>query len=398
MRIHLDANSGIAGDMFMAACLDLGLDQAELVSALKTIDLPDWSLEVKRELRGGIGGLHVDVIYPAEKKHRHLPNILALINNSGLPTPVKERACAMFVMLGDAEGKVHGVAPEKVHFHEVGAVDSIVDICAAAFAAWRLGFTEVTSSPVPVGSGTITCDHGQMPVPVPAVSELFNRYNIPIKPDSIEKELVTPTGAAILASLVDRFTASPLTRIDHIGYGLGRRNLADRANALRILAQKDDNASVSNDVDATDAELQHERIGVLSTHIDDMNPEWYGLLWERLFAEGALDMALIPMTMKKGRPGIRLEVIVPPGKEKAMAKLVLTHTTALGVRFEQMDRLILRRNQSTFETPWGPVQTKNAQGINRIEYEDLAKIAREQEWPLPKAHQMVLPFLTKNDA
>ncbi len=392
MRIHLDLGSGIAGDMFMAACLDLGLDRDELKAALSTMPLPDgWDLIASKDKKAGIAGTHVDVAYPHEHAHRHLSHIAEMIENSELPAPVQDKAKAIFRTLAEAEAQVHGTTPEKVHFHEVGAVDSIVDVCGAAYAYWRLGIKEVTATKVPTGSGYVVCQHGRMPIPVPAVVEIFKRHDVPTVPDDIESELVTPTGAAILVNIVDGFSACPLGRVDRIGYGLGTRDLPGRANALRILAQ---------DEDATDADgpaLIRETIAVLTTNIDDMNPEWYGGLWETLMDEGAVDVAMIPMTMKKGRPAVRLEVMAPLGKENRLAALILKNTTAIGLRVQQMDRLILPRESLEIETPWGKVRAKEAGGVAKVEFDDLARLAKERGWSLPEAGQRVAPYLADKD-
>ncbi len=385
MNIHLDAGSGLAGNMFLAACLDLGLDQGELTAALKTIDLPDWSLEVDRQRRGGIAGLHVRVVTPPEKKHRHLPDIQRLIEGSTLPEPVRQRAMAIFRTLAEAEGAVHGITSDRVHFHEVGAVDAIVDICAAAFAVWRLGITGVTAGPVPTGSGTVVCQHGAMPLPVPAVAELLRRFRVPLRPDPLEMEWVTPTGAAVLVNLADRFGAMDLDRIDRIGHGLGSREVRGRSNALRILAREDDPPATDHPV--------RERVTVLSAHVDDMNPEWYGPLWERLFQDGALDVALIPMTMKKGRPAVRIEVVCRPADADHLAERVLKHSTAIGVRLATMDRLALPRSMRPLQTPWGILQCKEAGGIWRPEHDQLAALAQRHGWSLPETQQRIAPFL-----
>ena len=387
MKIHMDGGSGIAGNMFLAACLDLGLDQGALLEALQTLPLTPWSLDVTRQKRGGIAGLHLTVAMPAEKKHRHLPDIFAMIQASGLPEPVKQRSMAIFQTLAEAEGVVHGIDPNRVHFHEVGAVDAIIDICGAAFAAWKLDFSEVTAGPIAVGNGTVLCEHGRMSVPVPAVVALFKRFHVPIKPDVVEMERVTPTGAAILVNLVQRFSGSSLTRIDRVGYGLGTRELSGRCNALRLLAQEEESGS--------EAAFNRDWVVVLSSHLDDMNPEWYGPLWSTLLEAGALDVALIPMTMKKGRPGIRLEVVVPLGQEERLARLVLHHTTTLGVRMAPTERLIRVRSSTRLETPWGTVRVKEAGGVFSVEHDDLLELANRQNWSLPQAQQCIAPLLSQ---
>ncbi len=393
MNIYLDAGSGIAGNMFLAACLDLGLDQQELTSALQTIDLSPWSFEVTQQRRGGIAGLHVAVVIEEEKKHRHLPHIQALIEASGLPEPVRERARDIFQILAEAEGTVHGIDADRVHFHEVGAVDAIIDICAAAYAVWRLGISRVTASPIPTGSGSVVCQHGIMPVPVPAVVEICRRHRVPLRPDPLEMEWVTPTGAAILANLTDHFGTMELHRIDRIGNGLGSREVQGRANVLRILAEDAVDSVVEEITDTSANPPRRERVSVLSSHVDDMNPEWYGPLWEQLFQAAALDVALIPMTMKKGRPGVRIEVVCKPEDGERLATLILRHSSALGVRLATMERLVLPRRMRSVQTPWGVLNCKDAGGVWRPEHADLADMAQKQGWSLPEAQQRITPFL-----
>ena len=232
----------------------------------------------------------------------------------------------------------------------------------------------------------VWCQHGHMPVPVPAVAHLLRHRGVPVKPNAVEGELVTPTGAAILVHLVDRFTPSELTRIDRIGYGLGTREIPKHSNALRLLAQDDKET-------AQDLPVHRAWVVVLSSHLDDMNPEWYGPLWDRLFEGGALDVALIPMTMKKGRPGVRIEVVVSPGDEERLAHLVLHHTTTLGVRMATMERMVLPRTQQTIKTPWGGVRCKVSGTGRRVEHDDLAALAKRERWTLPEAQHRITPFL-----
>lgn len=387
MKIHLDLESGISGNMFLGACLDLGLDLKALRAALATLELPGWNLEVKKGQRGGLTGIYLHVRTSHGHTHRHLAPILSMIYGSGLPGPVKKLADQIFIHLAEAEAVVHGVTVEEVHFHEVGAVDAIVDICGAAFAVWKLGIKQVTASAVPTGTGFVVSAHGRLPVPAPAVAELLRKYRVPLRPDAVEAELVTPTGAAILVTLVKKFGAPNLTRIDRMGYGLGSRDLPGRANILRILAQEEEPVQKSG--------LEQDRVAVLSCHIDDMNPEWYGPLWDHLLQAGALDVALIPMTMKKGRPGVRIEVVGSPGQEESLAQIILTHTTALGVRVALMDRYILPRIERSLSTPWGAVRAKEAAGVWRLESDDLVQLAQRQGWSLLVAQQHLTPYLAE---
>ncbi|MBF0294164.1 MAG: nickel pincer cofactor biosynthesis protein LarC [Magnetococcales bacterium] len=387
MHIHLDLEAGIAGNMFLAACLDLGLDPRELREALQGLDLAGWHLDITTERRGGLRGLHVDFRIPHVHAHRHLAPILAMIHASGLPEPVQRLADTIFTKLAEAEAVVHGVSVDEVHFHEVGAMDAILDICGAAFAVWKLDITRVTASPVPTGTGVVNGAHGRLPIPVPAVVELLRAHQARLRPDNVEAELVTPTGAAILVALAERYGPADLTRVDRIGHGLGSRELPGRANLLRILAQNDAPAPTAH------PGLLRERVLVLSCHVDDMNPQWYGPLWEHLAQAGALDVALLPMTMKKGRPGVRIEVVARPDHEEELARILLTHTTSLGVRVDAMERFILPRDERELKTPWGTVRVKVAGGIWRPEHDDLEQLARRQGWSLPEAWQNLAPVL-----
>ncbi|MBF0109348.1 MAG: nickel pincer cofactor biosynthesis protein LarC [Magnetococcales bacterium] len=399
MRIHLDPVSGIAGDMFIAGCLDLGLDREALVEALGTLDLAPWRLDVTRLRRGGMSGLHVAFLLSGEEghshpaaahdhhHHRHLADILALISRSGLPERVKEDAAAMFSLLAEVEGKVHGIDPEEVHFHEVGAEDAILDVCGAAFAVWRLGVTEVTASPVAVGSGMVRCAHGSMPVPVPAVAELFRRFRVPlqVEMEGAVGELTTPTGAVILVHFARRFGPSMLTTIDRCGLGLGTRELPGRTNGLRMLAQESSPAIGGG--------LDRDRVTLITANIDDMNPEWFGPLWDRLFEAGALDVSLSGVTMKKGRPGVRLECMVAMDRAAELARVILEHSTTLGVRMQPCDRFLWPRTEKNVATPWGEIGVKVAAGRCKAEHDDLLRLARKMGWSLPETALRIAPFL-----
>ncbi|MBF0588510.1 MAG: nickel pincer cofactor biosynthesis protein LarC [Magnetococcales bacterium] len=392
MKIHLDLSSGIAGNMFLAACLDLGLDKEPLISALNTLPGIEWQLSVERGLSGGLEGTQVEVHYPHEHVHRHLSDIVTIIEGSELPPAVMKLAKQIFHKLASAEATVHGLSIDEIHFHEVGAVDAIIDICGAAYAVWALGITSVSASPLVTGSGQVRCAHGVMPVPVPAVVELVRNHAIALQPSDLIGEMATPTGVAILAQLAQRFGASELTAIDASGLGLGTRSVKGRANALRILAQHETHDTAV--VDDHHEEMLLESVTVLSTHLDDMNPEWFGPLWDHLFEDGALDVALIPMTMKKGRPATRLEVVSSPDDAQRLARLILHHTTSLGVRIQPMERLIWKRTETTHQTPYGEVRVKQAGTLERLEYDDLARIATTEGWSLPETEITIRRWLS----
>ncbi|WP_085441650.1 nickel pincer cofactor biosynthesis protein LarC [Magnetofaba australis] len=388
MKWHLDLDAGIAGNMFLGACLDLGLDRAALESALASLNLPGWRFTVEEARRGGLRGTHLDVEHDEGHVHRHLPDIERIIDESALSDAVKTRAKDIFAILAEAEGAVHGIAAHKVHFHEVGAVDAIIDICGAAYAFEALGVADVTASKLMAGSGHVRCAHGRMPVPVPAVAQMLARHGIPLAmADSDDLgELATPTGVAILAHLRADYGVRRLERVDAIGVGLGGREVPGRANGLRILAQYAEHFT-------DDSMAQREEVTVLSAHIDDMNPEWYGPLWSLLPEAGALDVALLPMTMKKGRPGVRLEVVCTPDKARELAQLILTHSTTLGVREQSMTRWAAPRSGERVESPWGALGIKRFGSRVSIEHDDLARIAVQQGWPLPQAQRRVDAWL-----
>lgn len=393
MKLHLDLHAGISGDMFLAACLDLGLPHKGLKKALKSLGLPKWVLKAVQEVRGGMAGTRLDIEVPKETEHRRVKEIHALIEASGLSEGVKGRAKGIFTLLALVEGQVHGIDPEAVHFHEVGAADAILDICGAAYAIETLGIREVTASPLCAGRGEVDCDHGVMPVPVPAVAEMVRRFNVPLIANPPEGEWATPTGVAILCHLDPAFGAIELGSIDRIGVGLGGREIPGRANGLRLLLSE----MVEVEEEPVE-EIYRDEAMVLTANIDDMNPEWYGPLWAQLFDAGALDVSLAPLTMKKNRPGSRLEVIAPPPKEEEIARLILRETSSLGVRARRERRWVQARQSRVVETPWGPVRIKRgAGGVWGPEHDDLADLAEQRGVPLARALHDLYPCLPEED-
>ncbi|MBF0159998.1 MAG: nickel pincer cofactor biosynthesis protein LarC [Magnetococcales bacterium] len=382
---HINLDAGISGDMFLAACLDLGLDESDLRRLLQRLDLSGWNVDLQRQQRcHGMMGTRVQVQVDEQHHHRHLHDILAIIERAGLPQPVAERAVDIFHILAAAEATVHGVAPEAVHFHEVGAVDAILDICAAAWAIEQLSPASITATPLQAGCGSVLCQHGRMPVPVPAVAEMVRRYAIPLQPEAVTGEAATPTGVAILAHLAPRYGQFGLKGVTRIGVGLGHKSWPDRTNALRLLVcdktQQPDEGPP----------LLEDQVALLSTHIDDMNPQWYGPLWQQLLDAGALDVTVTPVTMKKGRPAIQLEVMASVPLARQLASLLLQQTTTLGVRWQTVSRLKWARQTEVRNTPWGDVRVIMAGGIARIEFDDLAVVARQQQWSLAQAQQQIL--------
>ncbi len=367
----LEPVGGIAGDMFLAAALDLGVPLAALEGPLRTLGVGQFSLISSRQARHDITGTHLDVRVPEEgHAHRGLADIERLIDASQLPPGARLKARHVFRLLGEAEAKVHGVSVEAVHFHEVGAVDSIVDICGAALALELLGDPEVFSTPPPLGSGTVRIAHGVVPVPVPATLELLR--DVPVRFEGVG-ELTTPTGAAILKGLctIGPFPGVVLTRV---GYGLGTRDPKDRANVLRASLGR------RSDEHATQAV-------VLEATLDDCTPQVLAHVVDQALAHGALDAWVTPATMKKGRPGHVLAVLTAAPERQALTQLILRETTTLGVRAHAVERAVLERRFDTVVTPWGPVQVKVGLDAGEVlnawpEFEDCRALALSEEVPL----------------
>lgn len=354
-HLHLDCPSGISGDMFCAALLHLGVPLAVFQEAVGSLHLPEKVvLKTENAVRGGLAGLRFLVEEPGHHHHHHHDHhhgrnwaeIRELLRKSKLTPEVRDSALAMFQRVAEAEAKLHGVPVETVHFHEVGAVDSIVDLVCAAAGIHHLKVTEVTAS-VPVdGTGTIQCAHGKFPLPAPATAEILR--GIPIRQLDVPHELTTPTGAAILAHFVKQFGPLNSFSAEKIGYGLGTRDLPDRPNVLRVFLGKSAPAGGAK----TDMVVE------IRTHLDDITGEHLAHAIDRLMAEGALDAAASPLVMKKGRPGHLLTVLALPADAEKLASIVLRETTAFGLRMEQVERRTLRREEKTVQTAHGPVRIK----------------------------------------
>jgi uncharacterized protein (TIGR00299 family) protein len=392
---YLDTFSGISGDMTVGALLHLGLPLAAVRDAIAALRLPDVEVATEAVTRSGIAAtkFHVRVRgeHPedphAHRGHEHRPyaTIRDLISSSTLAAAVQERALAIFAKLAEAEGHVHGVPPETVEFHEVGALDAIVDVVGASLGFVHLGIEAVHVGPLPVGQGRVRAAHGSLPVPAPAVVELLRGRAVRLEEGSAE--MVTPTGAAIVAALA-RPDAVPPLRIDAVGYGAGDRTLADRPNLLRIL--------VGEPIIAPG----HDEVVVLEATIDDMNPELYEHVLERLLTAGARDVFLVPVVMKKSRPGTMLRVLANPADRDRLAGIVFAETTTIGLRFTTWQRLVLPREERTVETPYGTVRVKVARAPDGTlnvapEYEDCRHLAKEKNVPLKLIHQAALSALDK---
>lgn len=383
---YLDCHSGISGDMFLGALLDAGLSLDILKQALASVPVTGYQLALDSFYDKGIRGSRFTVIIAEQDQPiRHLSDIIALLHASTLPVHVCETALAIFHRLAEAEAAVHGSSIEEVHFHEVGAIDAIVDITGAVIGIEALDITHLYASPLPLTSGHVKTAHGMLPVPAPATLELLRRVQAPWRPCPTEGELVTPTGAAILATLA-RFE-TPAIAIERVGYGFGQKQLP-WPNCLRLcLGQAQGLEHIGGEADT-------DWVTVIESNIDNMSGELLGGLMERLFSAGALDVSYIPMQMKKNRPATLVTVICAPEKGETLAQVLLGETSTLGVRIQQMQRLKAQRTQERIDTPLGPLQVKIKRLGKRVlsaapEYEDCLRIARERDMPLVEVYEFV---------
>ena len=381
MRIaYFDLVSGISGDMTVAALLDLGVPRKRLQEELGKLAGVDFRIRLSKKTVNGIRATRFQVLAGEGQPRRSWSGIRRLIERSGLSAEVKARAIVIFSKLAEAEAKIHGVAPEDVHFHEVGAVDSIVDVVAAAIGTCHLDIDEFVCSTVPLGRGLTRSLHGVLPVPAPATLELLKGF--PVEDANLDAENVTPTGAAILSALVTQRGGAPAMRIERTGYGAGTLEFPDRPNVLRIVLGESAPA------------LGHDRMLVMETQIDDMNPEIYDYVLERLFEAGARDVTLSPVQMKKNRPGTLLRILAEPALRDVLAEIVLRETSTLGVRCYMVDRLVLRRETLKLKTRFGVLTVKVAEepgGGKRAtpEYDEARKIAASRKIPLRAVYDEV---------
>ena len=382
MRIaYGDLIGGISGDMFVGAMLDLGLPLSTLKAELKKIPTLRYTLTVSKKTVHSIRATRFHVVCPNKESARSWKQIRTLIAGSGLRPKVKETGLDIFSRLAEAEGKIHGVAPEKVHFHEVGATDSIVDIIAAAIGAHELAIDAFHFSRIPLGRGLTRAQHGPLPIPGPATLELLK--GIPVQGIDLDSETVTPTGAAIVRSLAKGFGAQPSMTIEKIGYGAGQKNFPNRPNLFRLVIGTDS------------IPWSQEEMLVIETNIDDMNPELYDYVFDRLFAAGARDVFLTPIQMKKNRPGTLLRVIAEPKDRDTLARTILSETSTIGVRYYPVSRIILKRKSEKLKTPYGTIRVKVVEepnGKKRVapEYDDLKRLAAAKNIPLKLLYDEVV--------
>ena len=385
---YLDCSSGVSGDMFLGALLDAGLPAERLRAELRKIPLGDYEFKQSRVLRAGLAGTRVEIVVPEKQPERHLRDIEQLIEGSALTKTAKERAIEVFGRIAEAEGKLHDKPAAKVHFHEVGAVDAIIDVAGACAGLELLEVSELVSSPLNVGGGRVEAAHGSLPVPAPATAELLR--DIPIYSSGVDAELVTPTGAALVATLARSFGPLPPMKVERIGYGAGARDLRGHPNLLRLfLGQRIELGSRESGVggEAANSDAGEEIVSVLEANVDDMSPQLYGYLVERALAAGALDVTCSSIQMKKNRPGLEVSILCPPERSEALAQLLFDETTTIGLRIYEARRKVLDRELVTVETRYGAVRVKVARRDGRVvnvapEYEDCQRLAAEKSVPL----------------
>ncbi len=387
MRIaYLDCASGASGDMLLGALIDAGVDQAAVQAGIDSLGLPGCRLVTTEVRKCGFRALQLVVEHEPEHAHRHLSDILGLIAGSDLTDPQQQLAERIFRRLATAEAKVHGTSIEKVHFHEVGAVDSIADIVGTAMAWDLLGVERIVCSPIPTGTGFVEIAHGRCGIPAPATGELLR--GIPVAASDVAGELTTPTGAAIVGVVADRFGPLPAMTIRDIGYGAGQADFA-HPNLLRLVVGDGTQDELAMPAGHS---LEHDTIVLLETNLDDTRGENLGYCVEQLWQAGALDVALASLQMKKGRPGVLLSVQVAPADADRLAEMVFRETTTLGLRRSVVERMRLPRERVAVETSWGSVSGMVARlpnGPQRFspEYADCARLARQQDVSLDTIYQ-----------
>lgn len=385
MRIaYFDCVSGVSGDMILGSMVDAGMPAEVLVETVSHLGLEDeCRIEVGKVLKNGISGTKVTVeLRKKQQKARGLLDVENIIRGSTLSPSVRNRSIKVFQRLAKAEASVHGCSPDEVHFHEVGAVDSIVDIVGAVAGLEALKVGHVYASALPLGSGFVKTQHGNIPLPSPATVELLR--GVPVYDSHVLAEMVTPTGAALLTEFVMQFGQLPAMRISNIGYGAGTREIPDRPNLLRLIIGE----PVSSDA------METEMVAVLETTIDDSSPEFLGYVMECLLESGALDVAFFPAQMKKNRPGVQVQVIARPNEVEKFSGIIFGETTTLGVRYRFEQRMVHARTSRMIDSQWGKIKVKEVRRGHEVllvpEYEECRRIARQHNIPLRDVYAWVL--------
>jgi len=385
--LYYDCFSGISGDMNLGAMIDLGVSKTFLVKELGKLNLKGWKIIAEKDQRHGIQGTRVTVkLSGHEHDHRNLSDITKIINKSELDTNVKELSKKIFMKVAEAEALVHGIPIDKVHFHEVGAMDSLIDIIGAAICFNSLKVDEVHISTLELGGGFVKCQHGILPVPAPATSEIIQ--GMPVRAGGVNFEATTPTGAAIVASLGTHFGSPAGFRILKTGYGVGHKDDPSVPNLLRVFLGE-----------TVEKESGHDAI-LLECNIDDMNPEFFEYISERLFSAGASDVYISSIIMKKGRPGNVLNVICEAGSEDKLKEIIFTESTSVGIRSFRFRKDTLSRKFEVIKSPYGNVTVKRSFYKNKMvsfkpEYEDCKRIARERGIPVKEVHNNLMALIVK---
>lgn len=378
MRIaYINPVGGVSGDMLLAALLDGGGDESQLLEALSSLSLPPWQWQRKEETRRGFGGSKIEFVFDtkARQSPRHLPEITQIIKDARFPTAVEETILKTFSLLAEAEEKAHRIDRDQLHFHEVGAADTILDICGVALLVHDLALEKIFCSPLPMGSGSVTCAHGEIPLPAPALNELL--CGVPVFGSAVKGETVTPTGIALLKALSCQFGGFPAMCITGTGVGLGNHDF-EVPNLLRIFIGEGSNAAAHG-------------LFRLECTVDDMTGEELGFLWDVIYAAGVNDMYFTPVQMKKGRPGMKITVLVEGDHIEQARNTLFRHTSTLGMTVSPMERFTLGRYHEKVTTPYGEVTYKCAAGYGvkkfKAEYEDLKRIAAAEGLPLAEVRK-----------
>jgi uncharacterized protein (TIGR00299 family) protein len=380
--LHFDCFSGTSGDMTLAALIDAGADAGAVRAGLASLGLP-IRFEIAKVRKGGFAATQVSIDAPPEHEHRHLPEVEEILERGRLTETQRALALRIFRRLAEAEAAVHGIPVEQVHFHEVGALDSIADIAGVAIALDSLHVERISSRSVPTGSGTVKCAHGLMPVPAPATAELLK--GVPLAPCAIKAELTTPTGAAILATVVQEWLEQPVMTVERIGHGAGQRDLLEQPNLLRVFV---------GEVAPPANPEERDQVWMLETNLDDVPAEVVGYCFEQLFAAGALDVFSTAVQMKKNRPGVLLSVLAPQTALPALEHILFRETETFGIRKYRVERSKLRREAVEVMTRWGPIQGKHGwrdggPEVFTPEYESCARVANQYGVPLHEVYAHV---------
>jgi uncharacterized protein (TIGR00299 family) protein len=377
---YIDCFSGVSGDMLMGALIDAGMPAEELQNAINTLNIPGCILNVFQVTENSLTATRIQVKIADSQPHRHLQDIEKIITSADLEEAVKEKALEVFRCLAKAEAEVHGCPIEEVHFHEVGAADALVDIIGVVYAFHHLGITNITCSPLPVPRGWINCAHGELPVPAPATYKLLQEK--PVYGVDLEQELITPTGAALIHVLANGFGPMPPLILKNIGYGAGKNKRSDgRPNLLRLITGE------------THHPDEIQQVDVIETALDDWSPETWPHVADRLFHNGALDVILIPVQMKKGRPGFLLKTICEPAHTEALKQVIFSETSSIGLRFHTEQRMTLPREIITVQTKFGPIKAKKITTPNGTvitpEFEECRRIALSKNIPIREIYSEV---------